>query len=124
MTRRLADATGIEHGGEVLDIASGCGTTALLMARERAARVVGVDLSAANVALATGAATLAGLTGQIRFEVGDAEQLPVPDASVDMVLCECAMCTFPDKVNAAAEINGVRRAAHRRRPDGDLHRRS
>jgi len=109
LTRRLADATGIGPGNDVLDVASGRGTSALLLARERGARAVGVDLSAANVALATGAADAAGLTGQVRFEVGDAERLPVADASIDTVLCECALCTFPDKTTAVAEIARVLR---------------
>jgi arsenite methyltransferase len=42
-----------------------------------------------------------------QFQVGDAERLPLPDESVDAVVCECAFCTFPDKPTAAAEMARV-----------------
>ncbi|WP_206686163.1 SAM-dependent methyltransferase [Kribbella qitaiheensis] len=52
LTRRLADGAGIQPGNQVLDVASGRGTSALLVAREYGANVAGVDLSTANVSLA------------------------------------------------------------------------
>ena len=113
ITRRLADATGISPGQQVLDVASGRGTSALTIARDHRAGVTGIDLSAANVALATGAAYAAGLAELATFEVGDAERLPVPDDSIDVVLCECALCTFPDKPSAAAEFARVLRPGGR-----------
>jgi ubiquinone/menaquinone biosynthesis C-methylase UbiE len=61
------------------------------------------------VDLATRAATAAGLDGRARFEVADAEALPLDDSSVDAVLCECALCTFPDKPAAARELARVLR---------------
>ena len=88
LTRRLADLTGIGPGDRVLDVASGLGTTARLLSAERDTAV-------------------AGLGHLSSFEVGDAERLPVREASFDVVLCECALCTFPDQVAAVA---GFRRA--------------
>jgi SAM-dependent methyltransferase len=90
----------------VLDVASGRGTTALLLAQEYGVRVDGVDLSAANVALARGAGG-SGLDGQVTFSAGDAERLPYPDGVFDAVVCECAFCTFPDKPTAATELARV-----------------
>ncbi len=107
LTRRLADRLRLRPGEPVLDTAAGRGTTALLLAREYAAEVTGVDLSPANVAFAAGAARGAGLADRVRFHTGDAERLPVPDAAVDVVVCECAFCTFPDKPTAAAELARV-----------------
>lgn len=49
----------------------------------------------------------------MRFDVADAEQLPAADASVDVVVCECALCTFPDKPTAAAEFARVLRPGGR-----------
>jgi ubiquinone/menaquinone biosynthesis C-methylase UbiE len=43
----------------------------------------------------------------VRFHLGDAERIPLPDASVDAVVCECAFCTFPDKTTAASEMARV-----------------
>jgi arsenite methyltransferase len=113
LTRRLADRLGLRPGQRILDVASGRGATALTLAREYDAQVTGVDLSDANVALANGAAQAAGLAGQVRFEVGDAERLPVETGAFDAVVCECAFCTFPDKPTAAAELARVLRPGGR-----------
>ncbi|MBL7660072.1 methyltransferase domain-containing protein, partial [Escherichia coli] len=43
-----------------------------------------------------------GLTERVRFHLGDAESVPLPDDTFDALVCECAFCTFPDK-NAAAQ---------------------
>jgi len=113
LTRRLADVTRIRAGDTVLDVASGRGTSALMIAREYDARVIGVDLSRANAALATGAAHAAGLSELVTFQVADAERLPLPDRSVDVVVCECALCTFPGKPVAAGEFARVLRPGGR-----------
>ncbi len=109
LTRQLADRLALPPGSRVLDIASGPGTTAMLLAREYGMRVDGLDLSAANVALARGAADAAGLAERITFSTGDAERLPHPDGIFDAVVVECALCTFPDKALATREIARVLR---------------
>jgi arsenite methyltransferase len=104
LTRRLADALSLHTGERVLDVAAGIGTTALLLARERYVDVLGVDLGSSQVARARDRAAAAGLADRARFEVGDAERLPVEDGAFDAVVCECGFCTFPDKATAAAEL--------------------
>ncbi|MEV0807812.1 methyltransferase domain-containing protein [Micromonospora sp. NPDC050200] len=113
LTRRLADRLDLRAGERVLDVASGRGRTALTLAAEYAVDITGMDLSDANVALATDAAQSAGLADRVRFEVGDAERLPVDAGSFDAVVCECAFCTFPDKPTAAAELARVLRPGGR-----------
>jgi arsenite methyltransferase len=107
LTRHLADALSLEACERVLDVAAGIGTTALLLAAERDVDVLGVDLGASQVARARDRAGAAGLGARARFEVGDAERLPVDDGAFDAVVCECAFCTFPDKATAAAELARV-----------------
>jgi arsenite methyltransferase len=107
LTRRLADALSLRAGERVLDVAAGIGTTALLLAAERDVDVLGVDLGANQVARALARAEAAGLGERARFEVGDAERLPVEDGAFDAVVCECAFCTFPDKATAATELARV-----------------
>ena len=113
LTRRMADRLDLRPGHRVLDVASGRGGTALLLAREYGVEVTGIDLSDANVALSSGAAQAAGLADRVRFHVGDAERLAVPDAAFDAVVCECAFCTFHDKPTAAAELARVLRPGGR-----------
>jgi len=109
LTLRTADLAGIEPGARVLDVASGTGTSALVLARERGADVTGVELGAGAVAEAGERAHREGLAHQVRFVEGDAEALPVAGGSFDAVLCECSLCLFADKERALAEIVRVLR---------------
>jgi arsenite methyltransferase len=113
LTRRLARALELRRGDHVLDIASGPGTTALLMAAEFGVEVDGVDLGPTTVEKANATAADRRMAQQVRFHCGDAERLPMDDGSVDAVICECAFCTFPDKTTAAAEIARVLRPGGR-----------
>jgi arsenite methyltransferase len=114
LTRHLATMLGLQPGARVLDVASGIGTTALLLAADYDVDVVGIDLGETQVTQARARAAQAGLDIRIHFEIGDAERLPVDDNAFDAVMCECAFCTFPDKDTAAAEL------ARALRPGGRL----
>ena len=113
LTRQLAGYLGLQPGHRVLDVASGPGSTALLLAREHDVQVDGVDLGEKNLDRASAAAEAAGLAGRVRFRRGDAERLPFPDQAFDAVVCECAFCTFPAKETAAAELARVLRPGGR-----------
>ncbi|MEZ0067259.1 arsenite methyltransferase [Streptacidiphilus sp. MAP12-20] len=113
LTRRLADNLALAPGSRVLDVACGRGTTALLLADTYRAQVDGIDYSPANTALAQGTAQRLGLADRTRFTTGDAEHLPYPDATFDALVCECALCTFPDKPRAATEFARVLRPGGR-----------
>ncbi len=104
LTERLGMALQLAPGMRVLDVASGKGASAIYLAMRFGCEVVGVDYGAESVREATAAAETAGLSHLLRFERGDAEQLPAPAASFDAIICECAFCTFPDKPTAAAEF--------------------
>lgn len=110
LTSRLGRALQVGPGAVVVDVASGPGTSALQLARETDCSVVGVDLAEPSVASATQTAVE---HGRVRFLQGDAESLPLDDASMDGALCECALCTFPDKQAAAGEFARVLRPGAR-----------
>jgi len=107
LTRHLARTLQLRRDDRVLDVASGPGATAFLLASEFGVQVDGVDLGDETVAKANATAAAEGLGERVRFHLGDAERLPLPDASVDAIVCECAFCTFPDKPTAAAEMARV-----------------
>lgn len=110
LTRRAAQVLGIGPNDFVLDLASGPGTSAVLMAEEFHARVLGLDRAADLTSRAALDVALRGLSRQIRFMVADAESVPLGDACVDAVICECSFCTFPNKSRAAGEIARVLRS--------------
>lgn len=109
LSRRLAELAGLGPGLRVLDVASGQGRTARLLASEFGAEVTGVELSAQSVAAAQTEAEAAGLGGRARFVEGDAAALPAPSRAFDAVICECALCLFPRKETAVAEMRRVLR---------------
>jgi arsenite methyltransferase len=112
-TRRALELIALGPGDRLLDVASGSGASALLAARDFGARVTGIDYGEQAVLGAAAAAQAEGLEQSANFIHGDAEALPVPDQSFDAVLCECSLCTFPDKPSAVAEMRRVLRPAGR-----------
>jgi arsenite methyltransferase len=108
LSRRLAHLAGLGPGSRVLDVASGRGRTARLLATEFGAEVTGVELSAESVAAAQAEAEAAG-RGRVRFAQGDAAALPASSRAFDAVICECALCLFPRKGTAVAEMRRVLR---------------
>lgn len=109
LTTHLAELMGITSDSTVLDVACGKGVSAVHLAQTVGCRVVGVDYSAANVAAARQAAEAYGVDVRCTFVEGDAESLALGDHSVDAVICECALCTFPNKPTAVAEFARVLR---------------
>jgi SAM-dependent methyltransferase len=106
-TRRALELIGVGPGERLLDVASGKGDSALLAARERGCVVTGIDYGEAAVIDARRAVDDAGLGDRVVFRVCDAEALPFEDENFDAVLCECSLCTFPDKRTALAEVHRV-----------------
>lgn len=113
LTRRLAELVVLRRRDQVLDVAAGIGTSALLLAAEYGVEILGVDLGTRQVDRARDRVARAGCADRVRFEVGDAEHLPVSGESVDVVVCECAFCTFPAKEQAAGELVRVLRPGGR-----------
>src|SRR5260370_3253362 len=101
LTERLGTLLGLTAQSRILDIASGKGTSALFLAERFGCEVLGIDYSAQNVEQANAADAAKGMATRVVFRKGDAEGLPVEDASFDAVICECAFCTFPDKPTPA-----------------------
>ncbi len=102
LTRRTAEVAGLATGQHVLDVSSGRGTQAIFYAREFAIRVTGLDLSEEMVRVARARAASAGLSETVRFERGDSQRLPFPDATFDAVVNECAV-GIPDDSQAVLD---------------------
>jgi ubiquinone/menaquinone biosynthesis C-methylase UbiE len=94
-----------------LDVATGGGHTAIAVA-PLVAGMVALDLTPEMLDAARGLATERGVAG-IEFMLGDAEALPFPDASFDLVTCRIAAHHFPDVQAFANEVARVLRPGGR-----------
>lgn len=93
----MARRAGIGPGQVVLDAGCGVGGTALWLAENHGARVVGVTVSASQAAKAARSATSRGLRDRASFAVQDFTRLGFPDDLFDVVFAVEAVCHAPDK---------------------------
>ena len=105
---------GLSAGDDVLDLGSGGGIDCLIAARcvGPGGSVVGIDFLAEKVDRATRSAVEAGLLN-VRFIEGEIEALPLPDASVDVVISNGVINLSPRKVRVLAEAFRVLRPGGR-----------
>ena len=93
----------------MLDVASGRGRSLSVWAEHFGNHGVGLDYSAQNLRAARGQAP----PDRLHWTRGEAGSLPFTTDAFDAVLCECALCTFPDMDAAAAEMLRVLRPGGR-----------
>jgi ubiquinone/menaquinone biosynthesis C-methylase UbiE len=95
----------LSPGERVLDLGSGAGTDSLVAAQMvgEQGRVTGIDMTPEMLAKARAAATAMGV-GNVEFLEGEAERLPFPDASFDVVVSNGVIDLIPDKDAVFAEL--------------------
>jgi SAM-dependent methyltransferase len=104
----------LRPGQTVLDLGSGGGLDVLMTARRvgPSGRVIGVDMTPEMLALAETHRAAAGLDN-VEFRQGHIEDLPVPDAAVDVVISNCVISLSADKARVLAEAHRVLRPGGR-----------
>ncbi len=102
----------LKPGQTVLDLGSGAGFDAMLAAARvgPSGKVIGVDMTPAMVARAGSAATG---RAEIEFRLGRIEELPVDDASIDVIISNCVLNLSPEKERVFAEAFRVLRPGGR-----------
>ncbi|MCS6877189.1 MAG: arsenite methyltransferase [Geminicoccaceae bacterium] len=99
---------GLRPGEVVLDLGCGAGNDCFIARHEvgSGGRVIGVDATPEMIARARANARKLGFDN-VEFRLGEIENLPVADASVDCVISNCVLNLVPDKPRAFAEIARV-----------------
>ena len=89
---------GLQPGQRVLDLGSGGGIDCFLAARQVGpeGHVIGLDMTPEMITLARRNATQMGVS-HVKFIHGEMESIPLPDASVDVVISNCVVCLSPDE---------------------------
>jgi arsenite methyltransferase len=98
----------LEPGERVLDLGSGAGTDSLVAAQMVGAegRVTGVDMTPEMLTKARAAAAEMG-AANVEFIESEAEHLPFPDGSFDVVISNGVIDLIPDKDAVFSELHRV-----------------
>lgn len=94
----------IKEGETVLDLGSGAGFDSFLAAGKVGpeGKVIGVDMTPEMINKARENAAI-GSYSNVEFKLGELEDLPVEDKSVDVVISNCVINLVPDKKKAFIE---------------------
>lgn len=98
----------IKEGDVVLDLGSGAGIDCFLASKKvgDTGKVIGVDMSEEMIAKAEVNAKKYGY-GNVEFKLGDIENLPIGDDSIDAVISNCVVNLAPDKLKVFKEVYRV-----------------
>jgi len=104
----------IRPGEVVLDLGSGGGIDVILSARRvgTTGKAYGLDMTDEMLNLARRNAVEAGVTN-VEFLKGQIEQIPLPDAAVDVIISNCVINLSTDKAAVIAEASRVLRPGGR-----------
>ena len=113
--RRVVELAAVQSGNRALDLCCGTGDLALALAR-RGAEVTGVDFSPAMLEIAEARNKIRDPKSETRnptFIQGDAQQLPFPDASFDIVTVGYGLRNLANWEKGLDEMHRVARAGAR-----------
>jgi ubiquinone/menaquinone biosynthesis C-methylase UbiE len=111
-SRQLAplfvEFVGVRDGENVLDVGCGTGSLSATLARvTQASKIIGIDSSKGFIEYARTQVA----DPRVTFELGDAQNLPYPDASFDRCMALLAVDHIPDAPQATTEMRRVTKAA-------------
>jgi tocopherol O-methyltransferase len=92
MNEIMAEEVGVGAGDRVLDAGCGVGGTAMWLAAELQARVVGISITMEHVLRARTYARRRGLQDQVTFEIADFADTALPSESFDVVWAQESVC--------------------------------
>lgn len=98
----------LKEGDVVLDLGSGAGIDAILAAKKvgDTGKVIGVDMTEEMIEKARGNVEKLGIKN-VEFILGEIENLPLKDNSVDTIITNCVINLTPDKSKTFSEAYRV-----------------
>jgi ubiquinone/menaquinone biosynthesis C-methylase UbiE len=104
----VSQAVGLQDHGEAVDLGCGAGQLVLEIARQAPGlHVTGIDLSKKMLADARRSAQQAGLEDRSDFRLGNVEEIPFPDQSLDLVISTASLHHWTNPVKVLNEIDRV-----------------
>lgn len=102
-SRALAALGELRGGERVLDVGCGTGGASRLLAAEYGCDVIGVDITAAFIEVASWLSAATGLAERSRFLCADAARVPLAAGSIEVVWCQHALMNMPHVPQVLAE---------------------
>jgi sarcosine/dimethylglycine N-methyltransferase len=112
-TAELSKLAGITADMSVLDVGSGVGGPARILAATYGCRVTGIDISEPFVDAARYLTERTGQSGQVSFETASALDLPFEDGHFDAVLLQHVAMNISDRARLYCEIRRVLKSGGR-----------
>jgi ubiquinone/menaquinone biosynthesis C-methylase UbiE len=98
----------LKDQGEAVDLGCGAGQLVMEMAQNAPGlQVTGIDLSEEMLANGRVSAQRLGLGGKVDFRLGNAEEIPFPDQSLDLVVSTASLHHWSEPIRVLNEINRV-----------------
>ena len=104
----------LKTGETVVDLGSGGGVDCFLAAQEvgKSGRAIGIDMTPDMISKARNNASK-GSFSNVEFRLGEIENLPIADNSVDVIISNCVINLSPDKAQVFREAHRVLKSGGR-----------
>ncbi|ARV06704.1 bifunctional demethylmenaquinone methyltransferase/2-methoxy-6-polyprenyl-1,4-benzoquinol methylase [Polaribacter sp. SA4-10] len=105
--KKVVEIVGKNNPKQILDIATGTGDLALMMAKLNPVKVVGLDISAGMLAVGKQKIAKENLSNKIEMIVGDSEDMPFDDNTFDAITVSFGVRNFAHLDKGITEIARV-----------------
>jgi demethylmenaquinone methyltransferase/2-methoxy-6-polyprenyl-1,4-benzoquinol methylase len=105
--KEVVQIVGKNNPKQILDIATGTGDLAIMMAELNPDRIVGLDISSGMLAVGKQKITQAKLSNKIEMIVGDSEEMPFKDNTFDAITVSFGVRNFANLHKGITEIARV-----------------
>jgi len=102
-TKKLIELCQIESDTNVLNVGCGDGATLVYLAKRGCKKIMGIDISNDMISRAMERIKIEGVDNRVIVKVGDAQNIPFPENSFDVVISEAVLILVQDLNKALSE---------------------